>query len=292
MKSRMKTKCRWATGALILPLALLIAASVEAADAYFGLKPPTDAPEIFALGIVSCAGDRLRECSISFWPDGLRCFFARFGDGIPDHTVFESHWTAEGWASPAPSLLFPDVACEPSLSPDGERIFYAPPNPHAGHGSHVLHMLEREVSGWSAPRPLFPGLYASADLEGTLYYTTFRQNKDHIAYRLPDGGGYGEEWLVQANVYDPRHEDAHPCIAPDGSYLLFDSSTRPRSGACRLYVTFRMEDATWTEPVNMGPVLGDLPAALARLSPDGRALFFSANGEIYWIDASVVETLR
>jgi len=53
-----------------------------------------------------------------------------------------------------------------------------------------------------------------------------------------------------------------------------------------------MEDATWTEPVNMGPVLGDLPAALARLSPDGRALFFSANGEIYWIDASVVETLR
>jgi hypothetical protein len=42
----------------------------------------------------------------------------------------------------------------------------------------------------------------------------------------------------------------------------------------------------------MQAVLGDLPAALARVSPDGKALFFKAHGDIYWIDASVVNELR
>ena len=149
------------------------------------------------------------------------------------------------------------------------------------------------VSGsWSAPTPLFPGLYASADLEGTLYYTTFYRNRDHIAYRILKDSEHSEQRLMGSNVYDSRHEDAHPCIAPDGSYLIFDSDTRPRSGSCWLYVTFRNEDEAWTEPVNMQPVLGDLPAALARISPDGKALFFKANGDIYWIDASVVNELR
>jgi len=280
---------------ICLALLLLLLAScqeVGASDAYFGLRPPVDVPELFAPGIVSHDGNRLRESDIAFWPDGLRCIFTRFGTGIPDYTIFESRWTDDGWTDPTPSPLFPDGAFEPSLSPDGRWIFYVPPGPSAGHGSHVLHRMEFASGSWSAPTPLFTGLYASADLKGTLYYTTFYRNRDHIAYRTLKDGEYSEQRLVESNVYDSRHEDAHPCIAPDGSYLIFDSDTRPRSGSCWLYVTFRNEDGTWTEPVNLQAVLGDLPAALARISPDGEALFFKANGDIYWIDASAIEVLR
>jgi len=288
----MKTS-RWAI-CLALAALLLGVCPLQGAqsEAYFGLEPPSERPELFAPGIVSLAGGQFRESDIGFWPDGLRCLFARFGDGIPDYTIFECRWKDDGWTEPAPSPLFPDGAFEPSLSPIGRRIFYVPPDPPARHGGHVLHMMEFVSGGWSAPEPLFRGLYASADLEGTLYYTTFYRNWDHIAYRTLKDGEYSEQRLVGSNVYDSRHEDAHPCIAPDGSYLIFDSDTRPRNGVCYLYVSFRTEGGDWTKPVNMKPVLGDLPAALARISPDGRYLFFQADGDIYWISASAIEALR
>ena len=285
---------RWGSGVLVVAFLLLGGAGfdVGASEAYFGLEPPLDAPEIFGPGIVSLAGDGLRESDIAFWPDGLRCLFARFGDAIPDYTIFESRWTMEGWTDPAPSPLFPDGAFEPSLSPDGGRIFYVSPAARGGHGSHVLQMMESAAGDWSDPVPLFPGLYASATNDGTLYYTTFHRNRDHIAYREMEDGAYGPQRLVGSEVYDPRYEDAHPCVAPDGTYLIFDSDVRPRSGACYLYVSFRTDDGSWTEPINMQPAIGDLPAALARLSPDGTALFFKAEGDIYWIAALAIDALR
>jgi len=223
----MKTS-RWAI-CLALAALLLGVCPLQGAqsEAYFGLEPPSERPELFAPGIVSLAGGQFRESDIGFWPDGLRCLFARFGDGIPDYTIFECRWKDDGWTEPAPSPLFPDGAFEPSLSPIGRRIFYVPPDPPARHGGHVLHMMEFVSGGWSAPEPLFRGLYASADLEGTLYYTTFYRNWDHIAYRTLKDGEYSEQRLVGSNVYDSRHEDAHPCIAPDGSYLIFGLGHAP-----------------------------------------------------------------
>ncbi len=277
--------------AVVTLLAVAACLEMTASEAYFGLQPPADGPEIFAPGIVSLAGNVSRESDISFWPDGQRCFFARFGESIPDHTIFESQCVDGMWTAPAPSPLFPNGAFEPSLSPDGDRIFYVSPDLSVGHGSHVLCMMEFGSGEWSEPAPLFAGLYASAALDGTLYYTTFYRNKDHIAYRMLEDGMYGEQRLLGSSIYDMRHEDAHPCIAPDGSWLIFDSDTRPRSGMCRLYVSFRAEDGTWAEPINMEPVLGDCPAALARVSPDGNALFFKADGDICWVDTSLVESL-
>ncbi len=237
-------------------------------------------------------GNVLRESDIGFWPDGLRCIFVRFGGSIPDFTIFEARYCDGGWSDPAPSKLFPGGAFEPSLSPDGQDIFYAPPDPFARHGSLVLQMMELDPEGWSSPIPLFPGLYASADLDGTLYYTTYYRGMNHIAYRMQEDGEYGPEQLVGSNLFSFQYEDAHPCVAPDGTYLIFDSETRPRSNACRLFVAFRNEAGSWTEPAHVGEVVGDLPAALARISPDGKYLFFKADGDIYWVDTSVVKTLR
>lgn len=262
------------------------------AHPYMAQQPPGDVPELFAPGAVSLDGNVLREYTPSFWPDGLRFFFPRFGNAIPAGTILEARFVDGVWGDPAPSTLFPNGAFEPSLSPDGQRIFFNPPDFSAPHGALALQMMELGPDGWSAPIPLFNGIYASADLEGTLYYTTFYLNKDHIAYRVPQGDGYSREKLVEDGILSDRHEDAHPCIAPDGSYLIFDSETRLTSESCRLFVAFRNEDGFWTDPAHMGGVIGDLRAALARISPDGKYLFFKADGDIYWVDASVVETLR
>jgi len=252
--------------------------------------PPTDVPEVFAPGIVSLQSNLYRESQLSLWPDGKRLMFCRFGPGIPDNTVFES-WLVDGmWTEPTPTHLFENsIAVEPGLAPDGDSIFYS--MPASGHGLHNILVIQRTDAGWSHPRRLFHGLYASATLDGTIYYTGYIGGKDHIALRRLVDGEYMPEEVIGASIFS-QHEDAHPCVAPDGSYLIFDSLTRPHEGRCPLFVSFRDGDGSWTEPVHLGSVLGDLPAALPRISPDGTILFFNADGEIYWIDAAVIEQLR
>lgn len=142
-----------------------------------------------------------------------------------------------------------------------------------------IRRIELGSERWSVPASLSPGMCAWASLDGSLYCTAFHGNKDHIAYREPDDDG--PERLVGPSVYDARHEDAHPCIAPDGSCVIFDSETRPRRNACWLFASFRDEDGSWAEPAHIGGVLGDPPAALVRTAPDGKYVSFKADGDVY-----------
>ena len=56
-------------------------------------------------------------------------------------------------------------------------------------------------------------------------------------------------------------------------------------------ISFRESDGSWTEPKNFGRKLGITENFFISLSPDGRHLFFGA-GDVQWLDAGVIETLR
>jgi len=268
----------------------LFAAVATAEDSTPALLPPIDKPEVFAPGIVSLLGDHYRDGEVSLWPDGNRLIFSRSGPGIPDFTVFESRLVDGSWTQPEPTDLFVDsLAAEPGLAPDGRAIFFTPPTTEV-HGTHDIYVIEQNDDGWSEPRRLFRGLYPSLTNDRTIYYTAYVHWQDHIAYRRFVDGQYTWQQLIGPPVYSV-YEDAHPCIAPDDSYVIFDSS-RPRQGACRLFISFHSDEGTWSEPVNMESVLGDLPAALARISPDGEILFFKANGDVYWIHTDALDALR
>ena len=286
----MLTRHKMRMAALIGFTCCLFAAVATAGDRAPTLLPPIEEPEVFALGSVSLLGNAYRDGEVNLWPDGNRLIFSRFGPGIPDFTIFES-WLVDGaWTKPEPTRLFEDsLASEPGLAPDGRAIFFTPPTTGI-HGTHDIYAIEESDAGWSEPRRLFRGLYPSLTCDRTIYYTAYVGWKDHIAYRRFVDGEYGPQQLIEAPVYSV-YEDAHPCVAPDDSYVIFDSS-RPRESACYLFISFHNDDGTWTEPVNMGSALGDLPAALARISPDGEILFFKANGEVYWIHTDALDALR
>jgi len=150
--------------------------------------------------------------------------------------------------------------------------------------------IENADTGWSEPIYLGYDIYGSASLEGTVYYTQRMGGKDHIVRRQMIGGEYQPREIVPPPVYS-LYEDAHPCIATDESYLIFDSEDRPTINECPLFISFRDSTDAWTEPLNMGDLI-PMNAALARVSPDGRYLFFKSGGDIYWIDAMIVENLR
>jgi hypothetical protein len=84
-----------------------------------------------------------------------------------------------------------------------------------------------------------------------------------------------------------RGTQAHPCIAPDGSYLLFDVE-----GGTHLYVSFRTADGSWGDAIDLTQHGFDPMAGGAYVSPDGKYLFFALRDDIWWVDASVIEDLR
>ncbi len=88
----------------------------------------------------------------------------------------------------------------------------------------------------------------------------------------------------------PGTIDYTPFVSSDESFLLF-SSNRPRIGDkedMHLYVSFRT-GRTWSTPARLFEIQGRFPS----ISPDGKYLFFCGDdGNVYWVDAGVVEALR
>jgi pimeloyl-ACP methyl ester carboxylesterase len=82
-------------------------------------------------------------------------------------------------------------------------------------------------------------------------------------------------------------QDMYPHIAPDESYLVFESRRASPTPGSGLFVAFRNPDGAWGDPrpIDLGGLRGGLPF----VSPDGKYLFFTAGerdkGDIYWVEA-------
>ena len=82
---------------------------------------------------------------------------------------------------------------------------------------------------------------------------------------------------------------------PTDRFLFF---TRIVLGVNDLYITYRKEDNTWTNPKNLGPKINSAMYDLCpNITPDGKYLMFSRdNGrdsrDIYWVSTSFVDRLK
>ena len=69
---------------------------------------------------------------------------------------------------------------------------------------------------------------------------------------------------------------AHPYIAPDESYLIWDSVRENGYGSADLYISFRHIDGSWGPAINMGKdINSELEDAYGSITPDGKYFFFS-----------------
>lgn len=288
-------------------LGAFLATNAKAAKTQWGLTAPGDTPEIFAPGVVSQEGRFEQNMTIS--PDGRELFF----------TVTDAGWTAcrivglrfDGGWSPleAPGVFNGDAyETEPRLSPDGRRMFFVStrPNPRLdknGAGTAIW-STERTLEGWAPPSKLSlleQVWHPSVTRDGRLYFLSYAE------------GGYGEgdiylseleasEAPVVVNagaVINSAVPDADPFISPDGNVLIFDSTREGGRGAWDLYVSFKQQDGSWSEPVNLGDGINTKHIEFgASLSPDGQYLFFSRrtadnlNGDVYWVSAAILDKLN
>lgn len=279
---------------------------------YLGQYPPGESPVLFAPGVVSTCKE---HSAAMFTPDGTEMYFGR---QFPAAIYFMKR-TDGGWTEPevAPfSGHYTDLY--PYLSADGRLLVFSSNRPlrsgEEPRGRQLdLWIVERTAAGWSEPKhvdlavdsPVRLGGPAVAS-DGTLYFGQRVESASQDIFEARrEGDGYG----VPRNLGSPINSDQpehSPYIAPDGSYVLF-SSFHGSQGRSDLFVSFRADDGSWTRPRNLGTrVNSPWKDEYPYVSADGKYLFFNSNrpsplyespipdgpGNMYWVDASVIDEVR
>ncbi|MBY6189243.1 serine hydrolase [Microbulbifer agarilyticus] len=252
---------------------------------YLGQKPPGKTPEVFAPGIVST---QLRDYSGFFSPDMSEFYFTRKARDENKWSLISYKNQNGNWQKQSTE---PRVG-RPIFSPDGNTM-------HLGK-----QFKTRTADGWSEIKSLgapyedirIMRLMSSAKGTYVLDEAT-RDGSGPIRYsRVVDGKRqapqpFGPE--INAGKWN-----AHPFIAPDESYMIWDGERTSGYGDNDLYVSFRQPDGSWGEGINMGDKINtEVAEGGAIVTPDGKYLFFNrtgddGNGDIYWVDTKVVEELR
>jgi hypothetical protein len=85
-----------------------------------------------------------------------------------------------------------------------------------------------------------------------------------------------------------------PYIAPDGSFIIFESNRPGGKGEIDFYICSRNSDDSWSEAINPGNTINTEDSErFPGISPDGKFLFYLGHTmDIYWVDAKVIEALK
>ena len=263
-------------------------------DPYSGLDPPGLTPRLFAPEILS-EGD-YREYVYVIPPGEMACVFDRHADhGFPQGEIFISRFVDGQWTEPELFEVFReyDSVFLPTVSPDGNRWFFTSdsiPLSTGEEGRIPLFYIERTEDGWTQPEYVGQYIHASATTDGTLFVIVEGRDWSRPAFRALTDGGYSDCRFLEPAEYFTEN-DGHLVVDPQGTYVIFDSQSRPRIGECRLFVSFRTDAGTWTRPASMGRYI-EHRAALAWISSDGKYIFYRAGDDVYWVSAGIVEKLK
>ncbi len=279
---------------------------------YFGQKPPGMIATLFAPGMITT--NAYEHSAPAFSPDGSVVLWTVV-DKNYRASMMQMKYEQGKWSSPARPSFADSTADDyyPSFSPDGKKLYFGSrrkaPSGYPGTDMRFWE-VERNEGDWKKPKPFDTIVSKGREFahsiaeNGTLYFSVWPEEGRNMNLLKAEikNGNYTEPVLLPFNINSVDYEDG-PYIAPDESFLIMESQ-RPESigGSLDLYISFKVSGDRWTIPVNMGPKVNTaFSERFARLSPDGKYLFFGSSRnqsadnigfDIYWIDAGVIDELR
>ena len=299
---------------------------------YMGQTLPGMTAELFAPGIIS---NELCNRDVAMSPDGKEMYFGLHTPDFAYATILCSKEVNGVWTKHEVVSFGRDpryVCLEPAMSPDGQRLYFMSDRTRDRSGDPFdedIWYSVRNGDEWSDPINAGPNVntpghefYPSVTEDGSLYFTRADVGtRIHYIYRsrMVNGEFQPAERLPEQVNCGANRYNAY--IAPDESFCVVPAVGMPDAyGGTDYYITFRQEDDSWSEPVNMGEQFNHAtggewsfymdPAkkvlffmATQNISERPEALsydfFFSAgngpgngNPDIYWIDAGIVDSLR
>jgi len=306
-----------AAGALMVGLFALVIPSLESNDQsvqadnrpgfFLGQTPPGTTPVRFAPDLIALDG--AIHGSIAFYPDGSEIYWTLYSSDTPDDPpmIMFVRMTEGVWSEPSIAPFCDEHgAGEISITPSGDRLYFSSRRPLPAEWGQRLQpgtrewgvgkvwYVDRVGAGWSEPFILDERINndlngVSASNQGTLYGSGIRR------IELTANGWGDVVWLgAPLDITRPggQFKGGHPYIAPDESFILFNDRWSGHNGY-GIFVSFRDDTDRWSPPVNILESLGiDRGGSVPVLSPEGKYLFYFASGSFWWVDASVIDSLR
>ncbi|MCF2858227.1 hypothetical protein L1286_12140 [Pseudoalteromonas sp. SMS1] len=252
---------------------------------YLGQKMPGSTPVVFAPDLVST---KHRETNPFFSPDMTEFYFTKKDLNSEAWDLISYVYKDKQWHH---SVVGPRIG-RPLLAPDGETMYLG------------KYYMTRTDCGWSQLKRIGPmfdrhdwGIMRLSASSSKTYVLDDYKSGDIIRISELKNGERLPPIALGPQINTGKY-NAHPFIAPDDSYIIWDGVRQTGFGDSDLYISFKQVDGTWSEAVNMGASINtSAREASASVTPDGKFLFFTRetpnnDHDIYWVDARIIETLK
>lgn len=299
---------------------------------YLGQDPPGMEGKLFAPGMMSTGLDELNSV---FFPGGKEVIYS-VHTGEMKWALLMIHEVEGKWTKPEVASFSGEFGgVDPFVSFDGKRVFFCSNRPmENGVGAkedYDIWYVDRTESGWSDPICMDAPIntkdhefYPSLTADGTMYFQSRRHGgigASDIYKAELENGRYVKAELLPEPINSPGFEgDAF--IAPDESYIILSTYREGKNfgRAADLYISFRREDGSWSDLLNMGERVNSSGGENCQiLSPCGKYLFYTSRrykndkdnlpmtyddildfwikpqngyGDVYWVDAKIVDELK
>lgn len=236
------------------------------------------------------------NASPTFAPDGKSVYFTQSPD-LETYAIAVSQQSGSQWSAPQTAEFsghFRDL--EPAYAPSGKFLVFASNRPVRPGGPDLdghynsktfpgkggnLWKVERKKDGWSKPEVLNVSINLtdsvfspSITADGSLYFMRSDDGGVFHIYRSQLSHGIYQT-AERASFSNTTFGDYDPAVAPNESYLIFSSARTPATGKPDLFIVFRSSKG-WSDPIDLRTALSDDVYGIeARLSPDGKTLYFT-----------------
>lgn len=260
---------------------------------------PEPRPDSTALrympGVVSTDSLDFNSC---FSPDGKTFYYCRSRNRQWD--IYMIRFDGKKWGpeevAPFSDSLYSEA--DPAFAPDGSLYFISNRPRDAADTTKDFDIWFTFIDKNGEWVPVRNAGIVNSDT--TEYYVSFAGNGD-MYFASNRAGGLGEEDIYISRfinkqfttpenlgvAINSKGSDHDPCVAEDGSYLVFTSAGRPDSiGEADLYFSTIDANKQWTPAKHLSKRFNTPTYEYCPMfSPDGKYFFFSSELDVKWIDA-------
>jgi len=287
-----------------VPSELLTHASRQIESSEFAMEAVKNPVDFNPINLGPGVNSDMAEYYPSITVDGKQLLFTREVRTSPEQKrgqedFFISRLENDVWgqAVPLDYINTPGNEGAPAISPDGQNMvftacdLYGSYGPEReGFGSCDLFFAYKMGNRWSRAKNIGSQINTahwesqpSLSADGkTLYFVRgdrnpMKRSSDLYMSVLNDSGEWGKPVKLNATINTAYNEES-VLIHPDGKTLYFSSDGHPGMGGLDIFVSTRIGENEWTEPVNLGyPINTSADENSLLVSPMGDVAYFSSD---------------